>query len=87
MAHETPQGSLHEPIPQYDKKGPFYSALQHAHSLAEGMDLAKVAALIEDAGNTQYLFQRFERSAASASRKKGAEPGNSRQAALSLVNP
>src|SRR4051812_34918719 len=53
MTRETPQGSMTEEIPQYDKQAPFQSALRQAHSLAEGMGLTKVATLVEDARNIQ----------------------------------
>src|SRR4051812_4105422 len=51
MAQETPQGSMTETVPQYDKERPFQSAMQQAYSLAEGLGVAKVAMLIEDAGS------------------------------------
>jgi hypothetical protein len=87
MAQETPQGSLHEDIPQHDKQAPFEAALRHAHSLADGIGLAGVVTLIEDAKSTQYLYQRFDRSAAAqASARKGADAGP-RVAVLKPLNP
>jgi len=88
MARETPQGSLHEDIPQHDKQAPFEAALRHAHSLAEGMSLAGVVTLIDDAKSTQYLYQRFDRSAAAqVATRKGTGASPARTAPLMLVNP
>jgi hypothetical protein len=86
MTQETPQGSLTEDVPQYDKEEPFHSALRQAHSLAEGMSLAGVVTLIEDARNIQYLLQRFDRSAAQAPVRKAMDAG-SRAAVLKPANP